>query len=391
MVIDLLVRAVEESTNDPQVPVCAANNEYNGDLNLRILSVFMILISSAIGSFAPLILSNTKMFNVPSWFFFIAKFFGSGVIIATSFIHLLSPATDALSNDCLGPGFTDYPWSFAIALISLFVLFFVELIVYHYMSKADRLLQSPDVHYHKHSSMNSHGCTDDQSDLASKKSKNIEKVNEDIESCNINDNQDEINTNFNPMLGKDHFSHKDTHQDRNPSNPPLNNTDEGFYNQLVAVLFFESGIVFHSVFIGLSLAVAGSEFKTLFVVLVFHQMFEALGLGARLVEVEWKKDKRWMPWLLALGFSLCTPIAIAIGIGVRNSWTPESKGALITNGIFDSISAGILIYTGLVELIAHEFLFSNQFKNPNGFKQMMLAYFVMCIGAGLMALLGKWA
>ncbi|TFY50701.1 hypothetical protein EVG20_g11376 [Dentipellis fragilis] len=37
-----------------------------------------------------------------------AKYFGSGVIIATAFIHLLDPAIDELSSPCLGSGWTEY-------------------------------------------------------------------------------------------------------------------------------------------------------------------------------------------------------------------------------------------------------------------------------------------
>lgn len=131
----------------------------------------------------------------------------------------------------------------------------------------------------------------------------------------------------------------------------------------------EFGVIFHSVFIGLSLAVAGDEFNTLFIVLVFHQMFEGLGLGTRIADTPWDETRRWTPWLLALAYSVTTPIAVAIGIGVRHSFTPEGRTALIANGCFDAISAGILIYTGIVELMAHEFLYSNQFKGEKGLQK----------------------
>ena len=60
------------------------------------------------------------------------------------------------------------------------------------------------------------------------------------------------------------------------------------------------------------------------------------------------------------------------------------------NGVFDSISAGILIYTGLVELMAHEFMFSGVMRRAR-MRVVMSAFAIMCGGAGLMALLGKWA
>ena len=53
------------------------------------------------------------------------------------------------------------------------------------------------------------------------------------------------------------------------------------------------------------------------------------------------------------------------------------------------MSAGILIYTGLVELLARDFLF-----NPDMTRDAKrLTFMIVCVflGAGLMALLGKWA
>lgn len=54
-------------------------------------------------------------------------------------------------------------------------------------------------------------------------------------------------------------------------------------NSHLSVLIMEAGIIFHSVLIGLTLVVAGDSFyQTLLVVIVFHQFFEGLALGARI-------------------------------------------------------------------------------------------------------------
>ena len=63
---------------------------------------------------------------------------------------------------------------------------------------------------------------------------------------------------------------------------------------------------------------------------------------------------------------------------------------MIVNGVFDSISAGILIYTGLVELVAREFMFNAEMKRV-GIGMTLAGFACMCVGAGIMALLGKWA
>jgi zinc transporter 1/2/3 len=104
----------------------------------------------------------------------------------------------------------------------------------------------------------------------------------------------------------------------------------------------------------------------------------------------WPRSKRHTPYFLGLAFGLSTPIAIAIGLGVRNSYPPEGRTTLIVNGVFDSISAGILIYTALVELMAHEFMFSHSMRQAP-IRDVLAAFTLLCMGAALMAVLGKWA
>ena len=59
-------------------------------------------------------------------------------------------------------------------------------------------------------------------------------------------------------------------------------------------------------------------------------------------------------------------------------------------GVFDAVSAGVLLYTGLVELLAHEFLFSKKMmESSNG--RLCYALGCMMLGCALMALLGRWA
>lgn len=58
----------------------------------------------------------------------------------------------------------------------------------------------------------------------------------------------------------------------------------------------------------------------------------------------------YIPFLAAFLYSITTPVGIAAGLGVRNTYNPNSTTASIVSGVMDSISAGILLYTGLVEV-----------------------------------------
>jgi zinc transporter 1/2/3 len=162
-----------------------------------------------------------------------------------------------------------------------------------------------------------------------------------------------------------------------------------FRQQIAAFLILEFGILFHSVIIGLTLGSSGPEFSVLYPVIVFHQSFEGLGIGARLSAIPFPRRHSWMPWWLCAGYGLTTPIAIAIGLGVRTTYNADAYTANVASGLLDSISAGILIYTGLVELMARDFLFSPDRTNDD--RQLAFMAISMLLGAGIMALLGKWA
>lgn len=326
----LLARQEEAETT----PTCDTGNEYDGRIGLRVAALFIIWVTSTVGASFPIFANRHKGLKVPEWVFFICKYFGSGVIVATAFIHLLAPAEDALRNECLTGPIKDYTWVEGIILMTIFVLFFVELMVMRYGN-----FGSPHSHDH------GHGHSDADTELTA----TTQEAYKDLPPADIAPAPTR-----NSVLGEDHLGHSREHADIEDANNPF--SIEDYKAQMTAIFILEFGIVFHSVFIGLTLAVAGDEFDTLFIVIIFHQMFEGLGLGSRLAVTPWPKDRRWTPYVLAIGYGLSTPIAIGIGLGVRKTYPPESQTTLIVNGVFDSISAGILIYTGLVELMAHEFV-----------------------------------
>lgn len=165
--------------------------------------------------------------------------------------------------------------------------------------------------------------------------------------------------------------------------------DKSFKQQIAAFLILEFGVLFHSVIIGLTLGSAGSEFGILYPVIVFHQSFEGLGIGARLSAIPFPKRYRWLPYWLCAGYGLTTPIAIAAGLGVRTTYNSSSNTANIVSGVLDAISAGILLYTGFVELLARDFLFNPDRTNDD--RQLTFMIISVLLGAALMALLGKWA
>lgn len=377
---DLARLVLRQDGGEESTPSCDTGNAYDGRLGLRVAALFIIWVTSTIGTVFPIFANRHKGLRIPDSTFFVCKYFGSGVIVATAFIHLLGPAEEALKNPCLTGPITDYSWVEGIILMTIFVLFFIELMVMRYGN-----FGGEDEHNHSHEGPRQSAETELTAAATPPAFKDNpkDKLFADTEPSTGRERRRSMHA-----PGEGHMSHAREHTDIEEFNSPL--SFEDYKAQMTAIFILEFGILFHSVFIGLTLAVAGSEFDTLFIVIIFHQTFEGLGLGARLAVTPWPKSRGWTPYVLALAYGFSTPIAIAVGLGVRKTYPPESQTTLIVNGVFDSISAGILIYTGLVELMAHEFMFSNVMRKAK-INVVLSAFALMCLGAGLMALLGKWA
>ena len=79
---------------------CVGDNEYNGELGVRISAIFVILVGSLFGALFPIFARPRKNrgWQIPSWVFFVCKYFGSGVIVATAFIHVRTNSHASLQS-----------------------------------------------------------------------------------------------------------------------------------------------------------------------------------------------------------------------------------------------------------------------------------------------------
>ncbi|KAF9069746.1 ZIP zinc/iron transport family [Rhodocollybia butyracea] len=328
---------------------CGSGGGADTFLGLRVASIFIILVGSMFGSLFPVIAAKySRIFRIPKAAFEFAKWFGSGVIIATAFIHLLSPAISALTSPCLAEGWQEYPYALALCLLSIFGIFIVELIAFRWGTAK---LAKIGVFYDAHA----HG------------------PEANVTSNNGSDVIDE------KILEEARPSSKPTVSEISSRNAVLDSPA----TQILGVAILEFGVVLHSILVGLTLAV-DPDFKVLFIVLVFHQTFEGLGVGSRLAYMQPHLPHKYRNVAIYGGllYGITTPVGIAAGLGVRSTYNPGSATASIVSGVMDSLSAGILIYTGMVELLAHE-------NSSNA--RLARCVCTMLLGCGLMALLGKWA
>ena len=255
--------------------------------------------------------------------YFLVRAFAAGVVLVTGFVHVLGDAIPLLSDPCLGLS-TEYPWALVFASFSAMLAFTLEWSLNQYFKQ---------------------------------KVVSVEPKSAEIE------------------LGLDTQVLDDKMRERRR------------LQYIVISTTFEAGVIFHSIFIGITVGISSSAdtVRSLMIALMFHQMCEGLALGVTFVKAEYSVLKYC---LLGVLFLVITPLGIGIGMGVGNSYSAESKTALGFEGGFDSLSAGILIYNGLVDLIVPTF---SPEELPAQTWLQGLGFICMFAGGAVMSLIAKWA
>jgi zinc transporter ZupT len=133
----------------------------------------------------------------------------------------------------------------------------------------------------------------------------------------------------------------------------------------------------------------GPPFVVFLVAIAFHQSFEGLALGSRIAAINFP-PRSPRPWLMVLAYGTTTPIGQAIGLVVHKMYDPQSAAGLLMVGFMNGISSGLLLFAGLVQLLAEDFLSDKSYGVLKG-KRRRDAFAAVIGGATLMALVGAWA
>ncbi|PLB37303.1 putative ZIP Zinc transporter [Aspergillus candidus] len=314
------------------------------DVPLRIGTLFVVLVTSSIGVSLPMLLALLPFHSLNTWVSTVVKQFGTGVIISTAFIHLYTHANLMFTNDCLGELDFEATTS-AVVMAGLFIAFLTEYIGHRVIiARASRLPacdSTPESGAHSPKECPTHQQSQAMT-LAS--------------------------------LGHNHGAPMD------PTRP----------SSKLSVLVMEAGVIFHSVLIGVTLVVAGDSFyKTLLVVIIFHQFFEGMALGARIALLPGKVFPHKA--LMAAAFALITPIGMAIGLGVLNSFNGNERSTLVALGTLDALSAGILVWVGVVDMWARDWVIDGGELLNAPLGRVATGGISLVAGMALMGLLGKWA
>ncbi|ODH13143.1 hypothetical protein ACO22_07560 [Paracoccidioides brasiliensis] len=410
LVGDLPIRRLSRRgtcSNDPS----GAGSDYNTPLHVGAL-VIILAVSSLACSF-PLMAVKVPWLRIPSTFLFIVRHFGTGVLLATAFIHLLPTAFGSLNNPCL-PSFwtTDYqPMPGAISLLAVFLVTIVEMVF----------------------SPSRHCCSGGADVYTSSRSKDHENtaVKQSATSANWDATKQESNVTTDASMRRDHplvgnsnsmgreLAHMNAglvemeriEASQSPNAPATKaivdeQSSDGQVSEdgnsikltpqqhlkkaVMQCTLLEMGILFHSVFIGMALSVSvGGPFIVLLVAISFHQTFEGLALGSRIAVINWGKNTA-QPWIMALLYGCTTPIGQAIGLATHTLYDPDSEVGLVMVGVMNAISSGLLIYSSMIELLGEDFLSDESWRILRG-NRRVIAFFLVFLGAFAMSLVGAWA
>ena len=455
----LLYEELARRQAEGERPACGSKNKsHNYNVTTHVLALFLILVLTTGACSFPLIVRRFPKLHIPEKALFISRHFGTGVLIATAFVHLFPTAYTNLLDPCLPPFWTDvYPaMPGFIAMTSVFVVVGIEMFFATkgaghshsvdfaqlrgdgemgaerrrpdlrrsmdsfnsfrqvplgddavqkdvqlqeqrspYQDSPARAENSPSSSLNKPLPPEPEGddsdldldeldpaADDDQAPLTRRTPSDDSEDEDDLVSANAHANGRPNKHNRQVSWADQQSSHDHSQStERTPEEQRL----------VLQCLLLEAGILFHSVFIGLAVSVStGSAFAVLLVAIAFHQTFEGLALGSRIASIGSFSLTSYKPWIMCLLYGITTPIGQAIGLGVQGLYDPMSEFGLLMVGIMNAISSGLLLYAGLVQLLAEDFLSDSSYHELRG-KRRLQACGAVVGGAFLMALVGVWA
>ncbi|KAF3655672.1 Fe(2+) transport protein 3, chloroplastic [Capsicum annuum] len=418
-----LAQSISNSACGSAVEEMEGRQDNSAALTLKMVAISAILIAGVCGVGIPLIGKKHRFLRTDSNLFFTAKAFAAGVILATGFVHMLPGATSSLTNPCLPKSpWTKFPFAGFIAMMAALATLVVDFVGTQYYERKQEKQNQKD--------------QTDSGDLVSEsaivpvdpKPRNEKLFGEEeggaIHIVGIHAHAAHHRHNHSQEHGdvREH-SHAHGHSHSHSfgggdeeggvrhvvvsQDPHLSRTPAPESEQLSMSLTYlctsslkfvvefvdadwkvlELGIVSHSIIIGISLGVSESPctIRPLLIALSFHQFFEGFALGGCISQAQFNSLRSTV---MATFFAITTPLGIAIGVGAASSYDPHSPRALVVEGILNSISAGILVYMALVDLIAADFLSKRMSCNT---RLQVVSYFALFLGAGLMSLLAIWA
>lgn len=184
--------------------------------------------------------------RIPKPFFFAIRHFGTGVLIATAFVHLLPTAFTLLGNSCLPEFWTDTYTAMpgAMALAAIFMLMLVEMVLHPSRHRRQPEASGEGVRGDPIAPAETTGHLGTMGPSVAGRSSSIGR------SLSRIDHQDQ---------------ERQTTEEQKLR-------DEKMQRDMMQCVMLETGILFHSIFIGMALSVSiDNEFVILLIAIAFHR------------------------------------------------------------------------------------------------------------------------
>ncbi|KAF9436183.1 high-affinity Zn(2+) transporter zrt1 [Entomortierella beljakovae] len=395
---------------------------------IHLAGICIILVASSVGVFAPLMASRSQSAQISPRVMTLGKQFGTGIILATAFIHMMPTAVKNLSSPCLSPVFSEHYTAFGGLFIlssSLFMHWIEFVAVEHNQQRMNEAALEHGLEIdgksvsmdlgglgatgvaaapcpgHTITVMDSTVCRKSSCPSVTASSLSDEAL-EGEDQCDSAHHSPSTSSDTSPIMKRtksygsihDHVSikairrhndhHHHIHEIQHSHSHGLELLSDA--QKKISTYILEAGVAAHSVIIGVSLGVSsGAGFIGLLSAMVFHQFFEGVALGARINDLEF--EKTYTHYLLALIFSLTTPVGALIGMGISSIYNPMSSASILVEGTFDAISTGILLYMGYVNLLAVEFNMNGEIRKESN-RVKFMCFLALWGGAAVMSLIG---
>ncbi len=318
----LAAASAGEAAEDPCAPPTDAYS-----IPLHVGAVFVILAVSAAGVLSILAGKRCAALRVSPLALALGKTAGTGIVLATALVHMLQPANAALTSECVPAAFhADYAaYAFLFALLAALAVQTLHMLV------GGLAAPRPPV-------ASSEACTDKDCQLQPTLAPAAEAEAAGAGGAGAGAAA--------AAAGARVSQAAEASEEGDGAPAPHSHKLSAERSGVLALLGTEAGFTVHSVLIGLAVGVAADgELGTLLVALSFHQFFEGVALGARLLDSSYSGATQAA---LALLFAAAAPIGIGAGAGAVSHGGLNTSGAdfLLTQGVSDGVCAGILLHIG---------------------------------------------
>lgn len=330
----------------------------------KVTTIIVLFIASAILGYIPFKLADWYQWNIntkptkSTKYISILLGFGAGVLLCTTFLHLLPEVSEnikQLQNDNI---LSEYKFHMAELLMCLgfFTMYFIDELIHiwiHYRQhKQEQQQQQHEIVIESSTSININGSsgTISTTDLLKNDIENekfCKSLTNTIESITIKPTINQIKNNNNAFNGHSHLSSLPHQKQQQQSHQHINDNDNDIIKSSLRGLLIVLALSIHELFEGLAIGLEHSIGNVwyMFGAVAAHKLVLSFCIGVELITTQ---TIRWLAIIYILTFAIVTPIGIGIGILISDNETNHTR---LLSSILQGFACGTLLYVIFFEIL----------------------------------------